>query len=50
MKQTAIIRARSFEIANATPLQFDAINEKTFAIQAFIAIIAAILAAWFLTG
>jgi hypothetical protein len=50
MNQTATIRTRSIEIARARSFQFDAANEKAFAIRAFIAITTVILAAWFLTG
>jgi hypothetical protein len=48
MNETAIIGTRSVEIARARSFQFDATNEKVFAIRAFIAITAVILAAWFL--
>jgi hypothetical protein len=50
MNQTATIGTRSLEIARARSFQFDAENEKAFGIRAFIAIVAVILVAWFLTG
>ena len=50
MKQTAIAHPRTVDIARARSLQFDATNEKVFAIRALFAISALILCAWVLTG